>query len=343
MAWLMVAGLLAAPAAILILLGIMSMVWGDVQYVLQARRSELILTRWPSSAWIYLQAGWSLLTKSRRTDHAKALQNLEDIKVAMVKPVPFNDKRLCSYLHLMGLPPSIDVPLMYPIVESFRLIIQAMLLPAFPFNVLGSVLTKHTTTTFRPIRPNELLSFSVHISPDGWRTTSKGDTEVDITSEAVSPTDGQVVWRAVTTAVILNPKRNKSGTKEPAAADTSQGSTEVIATWQLSSRVGRQYGWLNGDLNPIHLHAITSNLFGFKRPIAHALFLVGKAEASLRAHGVVPVYPAVVTTEFKRPTLLPATLKCVKVHGGTSGGVEFIITTEDGAKPVLIGCFSTFK
>ncbi len=62
------------------------------------------------------------------------------------------------------------------------------------------------------------------------------------------------------------------------------------------------------------------------------------------------MYPAVLATEFKRPTLLPATLKCTVQPPPSSpaagyegvlraggGKVEFAIMTEDLAKPVLTG------
>jgi acyl dehydratase len=65
--------------------------------------------------------------------------------------------------------------------------------------------------------------------------------------------------------------------------------TEVTAQledWQLAGDVGRRYGMLSGDINPIHLHPATSRLFGFARPIAHALLLMARCEATLRAHGV---------------------------------------------------------
>jgi acyl dehydratase len=43
--------------------------------------------------------------------------------------------------------------------------------------------------------------------------------------------------------------------------------------------------WPAGDLNPIHLYPFTSQLFGFKRPIAHALCLTGIIEAQMRTKG----------------------------------------------------------
>ncbi|GFR42317.1 hypothetical protein Agub_g3224, partial [Astrephomene gubernaculifera] len=127
---------------------------------------------------------------------------------------------------------------------------------------------------------------------------------------------------------------------------------------------GRRYGLLNGDLNPIHLYPATSRLFGFKRPIAHALFLTGAAEAALRNAGLQLRYPCVLSADFKRPTLLPATLHCAWITpaatpapgegaaaGGAAGfdpaaalaspeGAGFVVLTEDRCKEVLVGAVS---
>lgn len=109
--------------------------------------------------------------------------------------------------------------------------------------------------------------------------------------------------RCTTTAIILSPRRRKGpapASPQPAQPPAGSETAAVIAaqpdaswldslalvdTWQLGSDVGRRYGLLNGDLNPIHLHAVTARLFGFRRPIAHALFLTGRAEAALRNAG----------------------------------------------------------
>lgn len=56
-----------------------------------------------------------------------------------------------------------------------------------------------------------------------------------------------------------------------------------------------------------------------------------------------PIYPAVLETEFKRPTLLPATLLCAwdspaDVGAAISGeGLRFAVLTEDSEKEVLVG------
>jgi hypothetical protein len=60
---------------------------------------------------------------------------------------------------------------------------------------------------------------------------------------------------------------------------------DVLSNWSIPGNAGRAFGALTGDRNPIHLFAFTAQLFGFKRPIAHALFLVSRLEAALANEG----------------------------------------------------------
>lgn len=71
----------------------------------------------------------------------------------------------------------------------------------------------------------------------------------------------------------------------PAAAPASASWPHVLEQLRLGPGAGRAYGALCGDLNPIHVHALTARLFGFKRPIAHALYITAMAEAALRRAG----------------------------------------------------------
>ena len=146
------------------------------------------------------------------------------------------------------------------------------------------------------------------------------DLWIDVTS---LPTigDGLLIWQSTLTVIVLGKNRKKGGgASAPAAEARSSQSSQVnqvcsvlfplrttgaqdachsstvsstelsrvlqeIERWHLDGSVGRQYGVINGDLNPIHLFPFTSRMFGFKRPIAHALFLVAKAEAAMRNNG----------------------------------------------------------
>ena len=45
--------------------------------------------------------------------------------------------------------------------------------------------------------------------------------------------------------------------------------------------IGRRYGRVTGDLNPIHLSALSARLFGFRRAIAHGMWTKARALAAL--------------------------------------------------------------
>ncbi|KAL6752969.1 hypothetical protein V8C86DRAFT_2737697 [Haematococcus lacustris] len=328
-----------------------------IVYSMRPSGTSLNLSAWPSPAWLYAQAALTLLTKpkSSKTTQSKG-RGFKILQVALTKPTPCCPQRLAAFLQLAGFNSSQGpLPLSYPIVEAFRLVIQAMLLPDFPFNVLGSVLARNTTTVYRAMTADQPLIYSVQIDTGACRTTAKGHVEVDLVCQAVSAADGVAVWRSTTTAIILSSKRGQqppsstAGAKAAAKSDAPSGGSQrqvVVATWQLSSSTGRSYGLLNGDLNPIHLYPATSRLFGFKRPIAHALFLVARAEASLRQQGVQPLsYPVSLTADFKRPTLLPASLQfawdpptsAASAMSAGGQGVQFAVLTQDGGKEVLTG------
>ncbi|WP_392964268.1 MaoC/PaaZ C-terminal domain-containing protein [Streptomyces sp. LN245] len=81
-----------------------------------------------------------------------------------------------------------------------------------------------------------------------------------------------------------------------------QGSEPLpaLAEWHLAPDVGRRYGAVSGDRNPIHLHPLTARLFGFPRAIAHGMWTVARC---LAEYG--PEQPAEVRAEFRAPVLLP--------------------------------------
>lgn len=191
---------------------------------------------------------------------------------------------------------------------------------------------------------------------------SKGSSSIPPTGVASAP-----VWRSVITVVILtgSPKRSAPPPANSVATDAAPAAQPwvQVEAWGVGADAGRRYGSLNGDLNPIHLWPLTSSLFGFKRPIAHALFLMSRAEASLRSAGVNPVYPARFAASFKRPTLLPARLQTAwRPAGGVGGagggggeslaeaakvglvpggaGLAWAVLTEDGTKEVMVGSLS---
>ena len=290
-----------------------------VLHVILPSTDDPVFVSWPSPIFLLTQIILSLITPP--TKKKEEDQNLI-ISSSLEPPIAIDKNRLARFKKLVGHANKSEVPLLYPVTESFRLVIQTMVLPSFPVNILGSVLMKSRHVLLRSINEGEKLSWKAKVgSKGGIRRTIKGDTEIDIFSTA-SDADGQAVWKAVVTVIVLGKNRTKGSIQPPQAENVGR---REIEQWSLDSSVGRRYGLLSGDLNPIHVHWTLSRLFGFKRPIAHALFLVAKAEACLRSFGIAPLYPSIIETEFKRPTLLPAklTMKIEEEAGSLSRQVDW--------------------
>ena len=86
-------------------------------------------------------------------------------QVSLSTPMGLSASTYATFLTLCTQPGSSmsldgsSVPLMYPIVEAFRLVMQCLLMPQFPFNVLGSVLGRNTAVLHRPLSLTDKLLY----------------------------------------------------------------------------------------------------------------------------------------------------------------------------------------
>ncbi len=71
--------------------------------------------------------------------------------------------------------------------------------------------------------------------------------------------------------------------------------------------IGRRYGAVSGDRNPIHLYPLSAKLFGFKRQIAHGMW--SKARCLAELQNQLPEDAFTVDVQFKLPMFVPATVK----------------------------------
>ena len=88
--------------------------------------------------------------------------------------------------------------------------------------------------------------------------------------------------------------------------DRSAGlSLEVCEEWRLPGDLGRRYGGVSGDRNPIHVHALSARLFGFPRAIAHGMWTKARCLAALAAT-LPDAYT--VQVDFRKPIFLPGSV-----------------------------------
>ncbi|MFE9675781.1 MaoC family dehydratase [Streptomyces sp. NPDC006259] len=216
--------------------------------------------------------------------------------------------RLAAYERVCGFATGDDaLPITYPHVLGFPLAMRIMSGRAFPLPLLGLVHTSISLTRHRPLPATG--SYELAVQVDRLVPHRRGTEAVVVTELRES---GEVVWESESTYLARHRTPGTAGTEgteETAgtAADQAGGSAEppppLVDEWRLGADVGRRYGAVSGDRNPIHLSPLTARLFGFPRAIAHGMWTAARC---LAAHGTPAA--AHVRVEFRAPVLLPGTV-----------------------------------
>jgi acyl dehydratase len=167
----------------------------------------------------------------------------------------------------------------------------------------------------RPIDAGERLSLRVWAGPLEPHPRGR---QFSLRSEA--RVGEELVWEEVSTNL-----RRGSGGSDQASGPVVASADELpaAATWKLPGDLGRRYGSVSGDLNPIHVHPLSARLFGFPAAIAHGMWTKARCLAALQAR-----LPAAFSVEvaFKRPILLPATVTFAEAP--TDDGIAFGVRDE---------------
>ncbi|MGI8507053.1 MAG: MaoC/PaaZ C-terminal domain-containing protein [Solirubrobacteraceae bacterium] len=243
--------------------------------------------------------------------------------------------RVCSFSLGDTLPPT------YPHMLCFPLHLALMTDGRFPFGAIGLVHIANRIVQHRPIGARERLSLRVWATP--LESHPRG-VQFGIRSEA--RVGEELVWEELSTNLRRGADGGSaepltSGSEPPArpsAAAPSPPSSKALpasATWRLPGDLGRRYGAVSGDLNPIHVHPLTARLFGFRSAIAHGMWTKARCLAALG-----PELPGACTVDvaFKRPILLPATVEYAE--GRDSSEIRFGVRDAERDKPHLDGVAS---
>ncbi|MFI6091333.1 MaoC family dehydratase [Streptomyces sp. NPDC051218] len=212
-------------------------------------------------------------------------------------------EQLDAYSRLCGFPtPGTGhghrvLPLTYPHVLAFPLAMRLMTTRAFPLPLLGLVHTSIEIEQRRALTTDESLELRVHASK---LAPHRRGTEATLVTEA--RVDGAAVWTSSSTYLA----RHRTTTAPATPRASKDEALPALGEWTLPRDLGRRYGAVSGDRNPIHLYPLTARLLGFPRAIAHGMWTAarclaerGSTEASHAAHAAV---------EFKAPVLLPSTV-----------------------------------
>jgi hypothetical protein len=241
--------------------------------------------------------------------------------------------RVCAFTLRDSLPPT------YPHLLGFPLELALMSERSFPFRPLGVVHVANRIDQSRPVpvtaRPDVL------VWAEGLRPHRRG-SQFDLVTEL--EVEGDPVWREHSTYLRPGggtkdgtPPEHASGPRDGDPADTASGATEVpggelASIWDVPGDIGRRYGDVSGDRNPIHLRALTAKPFGFPSAIAHGMWMKARCLAALE--GSLPdAFEARV--EFRKPLRIPGRAR-LRV-AWRENGFDYALDPPDNGRPHLTG------
>ena len=229
--------------------------------------------------------------------------------------VAIDADRLARYNRVCGFDLRDTIPATYPHILAFPLQLSLMADPGFPFPAIGLVHIENRIVQHRPIRRSERLDITVRATPLKDHPRGK---QFSLISEV--RVGDERVWDEISTNL-----RRGSGSDEDAKAPGNKlpkaEDLPATATWTLPGDLGRRYGSVSGDFNPIHMHPLTARLFGFSSAIAHGMWTKARCLAALQAR-LPDAFTAVVA--FKKPIFLPGKVEfCEADTPGEAFGVQF--------------------
>lgn len=232
--------------------------------------------------------------------------------------VPQQDQ-VAEYANVCGFPLKDRLPPTFPHVLAFPLHMAVMSNGEFPFGAVGLVHIENSINQLRPIAFGEMLEVKVEVT--SLSPHPKGQIFSLLTEVSAA---GETVWTETSTML-----RRGKGSKKPSAPGleipTLDPGTPASATWKLPADLGRRYGAVSGDRNPIHMHALTAKPLGFHSAIAHGMWTAARALAQIESR-LPDSFTAGV--RFRKPIFLPARVQFAAEGDGT----ETLFAVRDARK-----------
>jgi acyl dehydratase len=239
---------------------------------------------------------------------------------------------LARYRAVCGFADNGLMPITYPHVLAMPLHIALLTHPQFVVRLMGLI---HVANEVHQIRPLPARGdYRLRSWIEGFRDADRGH-EFELYTE-LEDRDG-TAWhekstllarRAVSGGRAARSVRQTLRYERPADSDAVT-TVEV----EVSRSVGRRYGWLSGDLNPIHLGDRGARLFGFDAAVAHGMWSMARSLAALGADALAA--PVLVHVDFKLPLFLPS--KARLEFWVRDGRRVFVLKDDEGQRPHLAG------
>ena len=255
---------------------------------------------------------------------------------ARLAKVAIDRRHLAAYAQVCGAAAGTTLPIAYPHVLATPLHLAMLGAEAFPVKLFGLVHVHNRIAMRQPLSAEEPAEIRSWI--EGHRETDRGQ-EFDLHTDYVVA--GEPLWEE--TCTFLARRRPAPGTRPSTSSRTVEGAPEGVAVQSSSFRapagLGRRYGFISGDVNPIHMSDLTARAFGFPRAIAHGMWSLGRAASDFEPERFNGGCEYSVT--FKLPIYMPSwmTLQRWPIENGSA----FALRDAQGEKPHLAGTLKSLR
>ncbi|HEX7012287.1 MAG TPA: MaoC/PaaZ C-terminal domain-containing protein [Steroidobacteraceae bacterium] len=238
------------------------------------------------------------------------------------RKVTLSPAHLQRYRQVCAVPDGARLPPAYLHVVAMPMHMQLFIAREFPVKVLGLIHLRNTIRVLEDVEIRAPLRLVVQF--DTMRFTPIGQ-EYDFVTRYEQ--HGVVVWEEISTMFARGNEASKEGNRRPAIERSMHPESGVdTVTLDISENTGWRYARVSGDFNPIHLTARTARMFGFKQPVAHGMWSLGRCLAAAAPH--LPPGKMQIDTQFKLPVYLPSQALS---HAWTSGnGLDISMCTTRG-------------
>lgn len=214
------------------------------------------------------------------------------------------------------------MPLTYPYCVAGPLQLALAANKGFPIKSAGLLHLRNHIQQIAPIPINTPMSITVQTAEARFRPQG---FEFDM--KTIFKSAGEEIWACTSTFL----KRGRFDTEDPQSPQEDIFKklpyNEDPASIEVPSNIGRQYASLCKDYNPIHISSLLAKLFGFKRSIAHGMW-VSAASLSLLDNDKPKSYDLA----FKGPVYTSSSFSVIT----DPNGMDFNIYTSKNPKPVIL-------
>jgi acyl dehydratase len=249
-----------------------------------------------------------------------------------VESVVARGGHLVRYRKVCGFTDDGFLPITYLHVLAMPLHVALLTHPRFVVRLMGLIHVANEIQLQRRLPSGG--QFRLRSWIEGHREVDRGH-EFDLHTAAEDGTG--TAWQEKSTLLARRPSSGKQAARSARQTLRYEKPNETEAPVGIDIAVpramGRRYGWLSGDLNPIHLGDRGAKLFGFDRAVAHGMWSMARTLAALGGEALIP--PVHVHVEFKFPLFMP----CIAhlEHWQRDSRRVFVLKDAESERPHLAG------